>query len=123
MIHEISNTKNIDQSLYDLYSANNPKNEAIYIKAIAKHGERHQLLKCVEEMAEFQQEIIKRINNSEYTNVDNINLIDELVDVLITSEQLKRLVINQPNGEFKLRNTLIYKMQRLEERLNEPQSL
>lgn len=114
-----------DEILYDIYSYNRPKNENIYIKAICKYGEIHQLLKCIEEMAEFQREITRIITTIGYFDMYEIpdSFIDELVDVLITTEQVKKLVLKTPNGEFRLKNKLQQKMDRLEKIVNENQSL
>lgn len=60
---------------------------AIYDRAIAKWGEAHQIIKCVEEMSELIKEICK---SSEGTK-NQFHMAEEIADVLITMEQLIKI--------------------------------
>lgn len=67
---------------------------SIYAKAVKHFGEENQLLKCVEEMAELQQVIIK-FKLCETSSPKNkeffLNLIEEIVDVEIMINQIKTI--------------------------------
>ena len=66
----------------------------IYAKAVKHFGEENQLLKCVEEMAELQQAIIKfKLYETSTPNNKEIflNLIEEIVDVEIMINQIKTI--------------------------------
>lgn len=87
---------------------------------IADHyGERHQLLKSIEEMAELTQAIIKYIDDpAEWDQV-----CDELADVTIMIEQLNYLVsrwVEPPmhgvmsNVEFRIEMKTLRQMRRME---------
>lgn len=56
------------------------------LKAIIDcYGAKHQCLKCAEEVAEFQSELIKCINQKGSVNA----LTEELADMLLTVEYVK----------------------------------
>ena len=87
---------------------------------IAEHyGERHQLLKAIEEMAELTQALIKYIYDpSEWDQV-----CDELADVTIMAEQMNYLVSKwvEPrmhgvmnDVEFRIETKLLRQMRRME---------
>jgi hypothetical protein len=64
---------------------------------IAEHyGEEHQMLKAVEEMAELTQMLIKAMNDPPKIQSDayrlKANLIGELADVMILTEQLVKYI-------------------------------
>ena len=78
------------------------------IAAILRHyGDKNQLHKCCEELAELQCELLKLLNHK--GNLASI--VDEMVDVIIMIEQLK-LMLPVPVKEiekhidFKLDRTL-----------------
>ena len=67
------------------------KIQPIYYNAVKHFGKENQLLKCVEEMTELQQAIIKY----QLSNIDRsgllLNLIEEIVDVEIMIKQIKTI--------------------------------
>jgi len=69
------------------------KNEkTIYQKTVEHFGEDKQILKCVEEMAQLQQAIIKfQLSEPKVVCEQHLllNLIEEIVDVEIMLEQVK----------------------------------
>lgn len=66
-------------------------NTDVLKKAIAHYGTTHQIDKCVEEMAELTQAIIKHRHN--YSQNNRRHIVEELADVYITLAQLE-LIIN-----------------------------
>lgn len=60
---------------------------SIYDRAIAKWGESHQIMKCVEEMSELIKEICKSSGGEK----NAFHMAEEIADVLITVEQLIRI--------------------------------
>lgn len=60
---------------------------AIYDRAIAKWGESHQIMKCVEEMSELIKEICKSSGGEK----NLLHMAEEIADVQITVEQLIRI--------------------------------
>lgn len=56
----------------------------IYDRAIAKWGESHQIMKCVEEMSELIKEICKSSGGEK----NRLHMAEEIADVQITVEQL-----------------------------------
>ena len=70
--------------------------KAICHKIADHYGENHQMLKAVEEMAELAQVIIKAINDPPKTQSDayrlKVNLLGELADVMILTEQLVKYI-------------------------------
>lgn len=58
----------------------------VYAAALQRWGRWHQMVKCVEEMAELTQELCKRMDGAE----NNARLAEELADVEITLEQVKQ---------------------------------
>jgi hypothetical protein len=64
---------------------------------IAEHyGEEHQMLKCIEEMSEFTQAIIKTVHGDTLHEWDYPS---ELADVLIMAEQLQYMY-DKSDGVF-----------------------
>lgn len=59
----------------------------IYDRAIAKWGEAHQIMKCVEEMSELIKEICKSSGGEK----NLLHMAEEIADVQITVEQLIRI--------------------------------
>lgn len=57
---------------------------------IEKFGNEHQLLKCVEELAELQKAILKLMDNETEENL--INCMEEYIDVMITTIQMRVIV-------------------------------
>ena len=72
-------------------------NKEILKKAIAKYGEEAQIRQCMEECAELISAIID-YEEMEESNVDNI--IEEMVDVLITCKQAEMI-----SGDYVLEPT------------------
>lgn len=64
--------------------------KAICHKIAEHYGEKHQMLKAVEEMAELTQAIMKYIDNPAKWD----DLLEELADVLIMTEQIDYLTQN-----------------------------
>lgn len=62
------------------------KKEELYDEAIKKFGAPMQLVVCIEEMAELAKELTKAYRG--YRN--NAHLAEEIADVEITVEQMKR---------------------------------
>ena len=60
---------------------------AIYDRAIAKWGESHQIMKCVEEMSELIKEICKSSEGAK----NQFHMAEEIADVQITMEQLTKI--------------------------------
>jgi hypothetical protein len=60
-----------------------------YLNALITYGDRHQMIKCVEEMSECAKEICKILNGGE--NFDH--LAEEIADATVTLEQM-RLMFN-----------------------------
>ena len=90
----------------------------IYSVAIKHFGEDNQLLKCVEEMAELQQAIIKFQLSSEISASNNqsllFNLIEEIVDVEIMLHQIKTIF----NSETEIEIYNRYKSKKIEKLQN-----
>ena len=59
----------------------------VYTNALIHYGDRKQMVKCVEELAECQQAICKIILGGE--NFDH--LAEEIADAIITLEQMRLL--------------------------------
>lgn len=59
----------------------------IYDRAIAKWGEAHQIVKCVEEMSELIKEICKSSEGAK----NQFHMAEEIADVQITMEQLTKI--------------------------------
>lgn len=59
----------------------------IYDRAIAKWGEAHQIMKCVEEMSELTKEICKSSAGAK----NSFHMAEEIADVQITMEQLTKI--------------------------------
>ena len=70
--------------------------KAICHKIADHYGENHQMLKAVEEMAELSQVIIKAVNDPSkdrfYAETLKDELLSELADVIIMTEQLVKYV-------------------------------
>lgn len=83
------------------------------------YGEKHQILKSIEEMAELTQAIIKYIDNPEEWE----NFCDELADVNIMVEQLNYFVSKwvEPktyNGISDIEHRIRLKLNRQMKRIN-----
>lgn len=61
----------------------------VYMNALITYGDRHQMIKCLEEMSECTKEICKILNGGE--NFDH--LAEEIADATVTLEQM-RLMFN-----------------------------
>ena len=80
-----------------------------YTNALIAYGDRKQMVKCLEELAECQQAICKIILGGE--NFDH--LAEEIADATITLEQMRLLFnINDKVCEY-----MDYKVQRLDNNL------
>lgn len=60
--------------------------EILFDDLIAQFGETHQMVKCVEEMAELIQAITKSFDDC--TEARMLHVLEEMVDVNITTSQL-----------------------------------
>lgn len=88
--------------------------EDIFIKAIDKWGERHQLEMAQEEATELALAIRKFIR---YSNDDSFDkLADEMADVEITTELIKFMY---PEIVEKIKERKKFKLNRLSNRINE----
>lgn len=74
----------------------------LYQSALNKWGIAAQALKAIEEMAELTVNLSKRLNRLE---VSDAELIDEVADVIIMSEQMA-LVIGQKEVEIRKQEKL-----------------
>ncbi len=63
----------------------------IYTAAVKKYGKEHQLVLCMEEMAELTKELSKNMRGSK--NITNIS--EEMADVEIMLEQLRVIFGNR----------------------------
>ena len=63
----------------------------IYTAAVKKYGKEHQLVLCMEEMAELTKELSKNMRGSK--NITNIS--EEIADVEIMLEQLRVIFGNR----------------------------
>lgn len=79
--------------------------EKVYQKALDKYGIKAQMIACIEELAELQVEISKKLNNK---RSDESYLIDEIADVKIVIEQL----IYSYSLEDKVKDRLEFKIKR-----------
>jgi len=81
----------------------------VYMNALITYGDRKQMVKCLEELAECQQAICKILIGGE--NFDH--LAEEIADATITLEQMRLLFnINDPVCQY-----MDAKVQRLDENL------
>lgn len=62
-------------------------NIEVYAKAVAQFGNEHQLMKAVEESAEYAQAICKYLDSPD--NATKNALLSEIADVIITMNQVK----------------------------------
>lgn len=63
----------------------------IYTAAVKKYGKEHQLVLCMEEMAELTKELSKNMRGSKNTT----NISEEMADVEIMLEQLRVIFGNR----------------------------
>ena len=81
----------------------------VYMNALITYGDRKQMVKCLEELAECQQAICKILIGGE--NFDH--LAEEIADATVTLEQMRLLFnINDPVCQY-----MDAKVQRLDENL------
>ena len=81
-----------------------------YKKAIKTYGEKAQKLMAIEEMSELTKEICKDFRGK----LDREHLIEEIIDVIITIDQL---IMMYEISEEEIVSMCIRKMNRLKERL------
>lgn len=81
----------------------------VYMNALITYGDRKQMVKCLEELAECQQAICKIILGGE--NFDN--LAEEIADATIVLEQMRLLF----NNNDKVCEYMDAKVQRLDDNL------
>lgn len=83
--------------------------------AIEIYGEKNQIDKCIEEMAELTQALLKhrhRLYRREGTAEIYCNLIEEIADVSIMLEQMVMIYVEEP-----VREEINEKIKRLAQRL------
>jgi len=85
--------------------------EKVLERAIETFGREHQILKCVEELAELQKSIIDYILRKDGVRP----IVGEIADVIITMKQLE-MIFHIKDG---VDREIDYKMKRLERRMNE----
>ncbi len=84
----------------------------IYTAAVKAKGKEHQLIVCMEEMAELTKELTKNIRGSKNTT----NISEEMADVEIMLEQLRVIFGNRSEVDTIKAEKLI----RLADRLGQP---
>lgn len=82
-----------------------------YKQAINTYGEKAQKLMAIEEMSELTKEICKDFRGK----LDREHLIEEIADVLITTDQL--MIIYEISG-YEMCQMFERKIERLKERMN-----
>lgn len=82
----------------------------VYTTAVKKCGKEHQLILCMEEMAELTKELSKNIRGSK--NITNIS--EEMADVEIMLEQLRVIFSNRSEVDTIKAEKLIRLADRLE---------
>ena len=82
----------------------------IYTAAVKKFGKEHQLVLCMEEMAELTKELSKNMRGSK--NITNIS--EEMADVEIMLEQLRVIFGNRSEVDTIKAEKLIRLADRLE---------
>ena len=82
------------------------KTRDIYTAAVKKCGKEHQLVLCMEEMAELTKELSKNMRG--FKNTTNIS--EEMADVEIMLEQLRIIYGNRSEVDTKkLKNSSAYR--------------
>lgn len=92
-------------------------NKRVFKKAVKCYGERYQISKAMEEMAELTQQLCKyqqAVFDKRDTKDIQINVVDEIADVLIVCESLKVIFERDRN----LKQRLNFKIVRLDSRVN-----
>ena len=79
-------------------------------KILDHYGSKHQMQKCCEELAELQCEILKYLNKKGSLN----KIFDEMIDVIVTVEQLKKML---PVSEEQINKHIDFKLDRTIERM------
>ena len=82
--------------------------------AIEIYGEENQIDKCIEEMAELTQALLKYRHDRKNTVGVYSNLVEEIADVRIMIEQMAIIHIEEA-----VKEKLDYKIDRLAQRLHE----
>lgn len=82
----------------------------IYSAAVKKYGKEHQLIMCMEEMAELTKELSKNIRGSKNTT----SISEEMADVEIMLEQLRVIFSNRSEVDTIKAEKLIRLADRLE---------
>jgi hypothetical protein len=81
-----------------------------YMNALITYGDRHQMIKCLEEMSECAKEICKILNGGE--NFDH--LAEEIADAMVTLGQMQLIF----NNEERVAAYMDAKVLRLDKDLN-----
>lgn len=86
----------------------------IYKKTIDKYGKSKQVVKAVEELSELQKELCKLLLTVNNKRKVVTNVAEEIADCEIMIKQLKLIL----NCDSIVNNWKLYKLKRLEEKLN-----
>lgn len=86
----------------------------IYKKTIDKYGKSKQVVKAVEELSELQKELCKLLLTVTNKRKVVTNVAEEIADCEIMIKQLKLIL----NCDGMVNNWKLYKLKRLEEKLN-----
>ena len=90
----------------------------IFKKAIEKFGNKHQIIKAIEELSELQKELCKFLN-SDVVNFDISEIGNEFADVIIMNYQLKKILDKlYPSFDEYLREMIDFKAKRLKKLIN-----
>ena len=85
------------------------KHTQLYERALNKFGDREQIIKCIEELAELSVELCKELN----CNGDLTRILNEMADARIMMNQMIALF-----GEDKFRGVLEWKHIALEHKIS-----
>lgn len=88
----------------------NDRQAEIYASSLASYGKEGELLIAIEEMSELTKELVKNMRGRD--NIDKIT--EELADVYVTIEQIKRIFEISDASVHAIANE---KIDRLEQRL------
>ena len=90
---------------------------AVFVAAIEKYGDKHQIIKATEELCELAQILCKHLN----TGCDYMLIMSELVDVCVMLNQLM-VIFSQKTCDYEMElminEQIEYKIQRLYDRVS-----
>lgn len=94
--------------------------KAIEQRAIDHYGRAHQLIKATEELGELTQAIARLLTTKAYNRPMHKAIVDhllqEVADVEVMLDQIKLLF---PDGATRVHSWKIYKLARLDQRMDE----